>query len=193
MTRRPPSRPDETPPRDSMTGMPGGGLGTAIAAVRRVARAALWLAGAALLGGAAVWSAVREALVADDARVLVLVIVGLVLVAPPVVLGLFSFALRALADLPRRLREAPGEVRDRAAVIRRRASEVAEARSRGPFATLTGVVRLWWAAASSREMLEVLSPAALLLTPGLLAFTAVAAVAGVVEVLLGLVALLLGS
>lgn len=188
MSARPPARPEEGPAK------PGGGLARAVGALRRVARATLWLAAAALAGGVAVWWALREGLGGDEGRGVILTVAGLLLLAPPAILGLFAVALRALADMPRRLREAPGELGERAAHVRRRAAELAEARRRGPFAGLRAVARLWWAAASSREVLEVLSPAAVLLTPGLLAATAVAAVAAVIEVLLGLGALLvLGS
>ncbi|HEX2031078.1 MAG TPA: hypothetical protein VHL78_06735 [Actinomycetota bacterium] len=154
-----------------------------------MARATLWLAAAALAAGAGAWWALRGAIGDGEARGVVLAVVGVVLLAPPAVLAVFALALRALADLPRRLRGAPDEVRDRAAHIRRRAAELAEARGRGVLAGLRAVVRLWWAAASSRELLEVLSPAAVLLTPGLLALTAVAAVAAVLEIIVGLVAL----
>lgn len=152
---------------------------------RRVARLAARTALATLIAGAVVWWGVARAVGPGSA---VSILVGLALLVAPAVLGAFALGCRALAALPGRLREMPGAARARAAEIRRRAAEVAEARRRGVFRQVPGVVRLGMAVTGTREILE-LSPALVLLSPWMLGATAVAALAAVVEILAGLVAL----
>lgn len=162
-------------------------LDRATAVVRSIARAVLRLGTAALVAGAVIWWAVFRN--ADDAGPVGLTILALLLVGPPVILFLFSMALRALAALPRRFREAPGEIGDRVAQIRNRVTEVGEARRRGFVASIRSLLRLGWSVTSSREILE-LSPALVLLTPGMLVATVVSAGLAVLEILAGVVAVL---
>lgn len=146
------------------------------------------LAVLALAGGALVWWAVWKSVPSSD-RVVVLTIVGLALVAPPLILGLFGLAVRVLSGLPARLREAPGQGRERIAEARRRLAEVAEARRRGLLSGFGALVRLGWSLRSSREVLEVAGPAAVFLTPGMLAATVAAFILALAEVLAGAIAL----
>jgi hypothetical protein len=112
---------------------------------------------------------------------------GLLLAAPPILLALFVLAVRAVLALPGRLRELPTAVGSRAAEIRRRATEVGQSRTSASRAR--GTFGLLRAVSSSREVLEVLTPAAALLRPWLLIAAPFAAAAAAVEILVGLVAL----
>ena len=148
----------------------------------------LRLAVLALIGGALVWWAVWLSVPPSD-RVVVLAIVGIALIAPPLILGLFGFALRGLASLPTRLREAPGQTRERIGEARRRLAELAEARRRGFLSGLGALARLGWTLRSSREVLEVAGPAAVFLTPGMLWASVGALIAALAEVVAGAIAL----
>ena len=164
------------------------GLERATGFLRWLAGRLLRLAVLALAGGALVWWAAWGAVPPSD-RSLVLTIVGLALVAPPLILGVFGLAVLALANLPARLREAPGQARERIAEARRRLAQVAEARRRGLVSGLGALIRLGWTLRSSREVLEMAGPAAVFLTPGMLAATVAAFIAALVEVLAGVIAL----
>ena len=164
-------------------------------ALDRATRFLRWLAGRilrlavlGLAGGVLVWWAVWQAVPPTD-RLLVLTIAGIALIAPAVILGAFGLALRALAALPERLREAPGQARGMIVEARRRLAEVAEARRRGVFSGLRALVRLGWSLRSSREVLEVAGPAAIFLTPAMLAASVAAFLAALAEVLAGVIAL----
>jgi hypothetical protein len=156
--------------------------------LRWLAARILRLAVLALVAGALVWWAVFVELPSDE-RVVVPSLVGILLALPPLILGLFGFALRGLSALPGRLREAPGQARDRIVEARRRLAEVAEARRRGLVSGLGALIRLGWSLRSSREVLEIAGPAAMFLTPGMLAATVAALIAALVEVLAGVIAL----
>jgi hypothetical protein len=134
----------------------------------------------------AAWIALRGLLPAEDRSAVALVVGALLLAAPPVGLALFVLAVRAVLALPGRLRELPAAVGSRAGEIRRRAAEVGQSRTSLSRARRTfGLLR---AVSSSREVLEVLTPAAVLLRPWLLIAAPFAAAAAAVEILLGLVA-----
>jgi hypothetical protein len=156
----------------------------ASAFLRGVARSALRLAAVAFLGGVAVWWALWRGLDPGEGRIVTLVIVGILLAAPPVVLTLFVVAIRALADVPRRVREAPAGFRERAAEIRRR---VGELRTTGS-GSLGSLFAIWRAGASWRELFELVSPALFLLTPWMLLASVLAAPAAVLETVAGVVA-----
>lgn len=195
------------PARRPAPGAPGGGRRTApttvrvvqpaepwpIAAIDRasrflrgVARSVLRLAAVALLGGLAVWWALFRGVDPGEGRTTVLVVAALLLLAPPVILGLFVVAVRALADVPRRVREAPASFRQKAEEIRRRTGEIATAR--GASRSMGSLFRLWRAAASWRELLEVVSPALVLLTPAMLVASVVAALVALLEIVAGVIA-----
>jgi hypothetical protein len=154
--------------------------------LRSVARSVLRLAAVALLGGLAVWWAMFRGVDPGEGRTTVLVVAAVLLLAPPVILGLFVVAVRALADVPRRVREAPASFRQKAEEIRRRTGEVAAAR--GASRSMGSLFRLWRAAASWRELLEVVSPALVLLTPAMLAASVLAALGALLEILAGVIA-----
>ena len=154
-----------------------------------VAAGTLRLGIAALVAGVAIWWAVYRAGDPGEDRTFLLVVVGLLVLAPPAILFLFVMALRAAIALPRRLRETPAAVGERLGEIRRRMAEVGQARSRGFFQGIRSLFRLGWSVASSREVVE-LSPALVFLTPGMLVATLVAAGAAVIEILAGAIAIL---
>lgn len=167
-----------------------------VTALDQSARFLRWLAGRilrvavlALAGGALVWWAVFVNVPEAD-RIVLLIVVGILLLAPPLILGLLGLAVRGLATLPDRLREAPGQARERIVEARRRLAEVAGTRRRGLISGLGALARLGWSLRSSREVLEVAGPAAVFLTPGMLAATVVAVVAALAEILAGGLALL---
>ncbi len=163
-------------------------LDRAIGVLRGLARATLRLAAVALVAGLAVWWAVFQGGDPGEDRTVILVVLAVLLLAPPVVLLLFAVALRTLIGLPDRLREAPGAIGDRLGEIRRRMAELSEASRQGTVRAVRSLFRLGWSIASSREVLEV-SPAVVLLTPGMLVATLLAAAGAVLEILLGALAL----
>lgn len=172
-------------------GEPPRGWGSAVAAFERavvvarpVGRAAERLAIAALAGGGLMWWAVAR----RGASAAALAVVAVLALLPPAALVLFAAGIRALVGLPGRLREAPTAVRERAEVVRRRAGDLA-ASGRGPVQRMAAALRLSWALASSREILEVVGPATVLLSPWALTLAAVGAIAAVGEIVGGLVAL----
>jgi hypothetical protein len=160
-----------------------------MAFIRWLSGLILRLAGLALAAGALVWWSVYGGVPKED-RIVLLIVLGIALLAPPVFLGLLGLALRTLAALPGRLREARGQARGRIAEARRRLADVAEARRRGLLSGLGALIRLGWTLRSSREVLEVAGPAAVFLTPWMLAATVVAVIAALAEVLAGVIALL---
>jgi hypothetical protein len=164
-------------------------LDRAMAVLRGMARATLRLAAAAAIGGMAVWWAVFQGGDPREDRTVILVVVAILLAAPPAILVLFAVALRTLVALPGRLREAPGAVGDRLGEIRTRMTQLTEASRQGVLRTLRSLFRLGWSIASSREVLE-LSPAVVLLTPGMLVATVFAAAGALVEIVAGAIALM---
>jgi hypothetical protein len=177
-----PIRPRRVPPPQVTA------LDRATGFLRWLAGRILRLAVLALAAGALAWWAVFVELPSDE-RAVVPVVLGILLAIPPLILGLFGLALRGLAGLPGRLRQAPGQARERIVEARRRLAEVAEARRRGLVSGLGALVRLGWTLRSSREVLEVAGPAAVFLTPGMLAASVAAFIAALVEVLAGVIAL----
>ena len=110
-------------------------------------------------------------------------VVGIVLAAvPPVVLFLFSQALRALADLPARIRALPQTGRERAEKLNRLVHEADRARGRGRRRLPLTLWRLARAVGDSRELLAPHAAALPLLSAGFLAWTALAAAAALVEI-----------
>lgn len=164
-------------------------LDRATGILRWMARRILRLAALALACGALVWWAVYVSVPEAD-RLVVLTLLSILLLAPPLILGLFGFAVRGLAGLPGRLREGPGDARGRIIEARRRLAEVGVARRRGLISGLGALARLGWTLRSSREVLEVAGPAAVFLTPGMLVATVVSLIAALAEVLAGVIALL---
>ena len=161
----------------------------AVRFLRGLGRATIRLAAFAAIAGLVSWIALLRALSGDEATG-VLVVTAVLVLTPPAILLLFAFALRALRMIPQRLREAPGTLRDRAGEIRRAAGEIGS-RRRGFLARLRPVARLWRTVSSSRELVDEIAPAAMLLSPWMLGAAATSAVAAVVEILVGAVALVL--
>lgn len=170
---------------------------TAAAALERagavlgaVAARALRLAAVATVAGAVTWWALYLGIEPGDVRASILLVAGVLLAFPPTALVLFAVAARALASVPERIREAPGAVRHRAGEISRRAGDLADARRRGFLPRIRSLARLWWSVASVREVLRVLSPAAVLLRSTTLVAALIALPAAVLEILLGAGALI---
>jgi hypothetical protein len=156
--------------------------------LRRFSRRVAILAVAGLVGGATIGVAVVRETPADN-RLIVAVILGVVLALPPIVLGTFALAVRALVHFPQHVRESPVAVRAHAEDLGRRAREVADARSGGRLRTLVAVVRLVRTAGSPRDLVGSILPGAFLLNPARLLGTVLAAAGALVEVILGAVAL----
>ena len=132
------------------------------------------------------WFALRALLRDGDGSTVALIVAALLLALPPAVLGLLVGAIHALLALPDQLRRLPAEVGSRVGEVRRRATEVGQSRSAWSGARRSfGLLR---AAAGARDVLEVLTPAAVLLRPWLLIAAPLAVAAAAVEILLGLVA-----
>lgn len=159
-------------------------LDRAVSFLRGLARAVLRLGAAALVGGLAIWWAVLQGADPGENRTGILVVLAILLVAPPIILFLFVVAIRTLIALPQRIREAPGAVGDRLVEIRQRMARLSEARREGALPALRSLFRLGWSIATSREVVE-LSPAVVLLTPGMLVATVFATAAALLEILVG--------
>jgi hypothetical protein len=153
--------------------------------VLAVAGRVLRLAAIAALAGLVAWWALFQALDPGDVRAGALFLAGLLLAFPPVALVLFAVAARTLAALPDRIWQIPGAIGDRAAEISRRAGHLAEARRRGLVRGLPAMAGLWWSVASARDVIQVLSPAAVLLRSATLIAAAIAVPAALLEILLG--------
>jgi hypothetical protein len=160
-----------------------------VGGLRAAARAAGRLAFAGAAGGLAVWYGLYRAL-EPGPHTVVEAVLAILLLIPAGILVLFIVAVRTLIALPERLTRVPGAVLERTGEVRRRAAELSEARRRGAWASLVAGFRFLWAVVTSREVLEVLSPATVLLTPWMLVASILAAGAVVFEVLAGIVALL---
>jgi hypothetical protein len=164
-------------------------LQRAVPFLERLARAARSLALLALAGGAVIWWAVFTH-VEGEGRAVSLVLWALALLAPPAVLLAVRFALRLLIGLPDRLRQLPERARDHATELGRLAGEARRVRERGRIRTAVSLVRLWRQASASRDLLDVIGPAAFLFAPWTLVSGIVATLAAGVEVAAGVVVLL---
>lgn len=153
-----------------------------------ISRMAARLAIAAGLAGVACWALLWRELPAAEGRTALLVLAAILLLASPATLTLLVVALRGLMTLPERLRDAPAGVTSRAGEIRLRATELGQARRRGPIHALRALIRLSWAVASSREVVQ-LAPA-IVLRPWLVAASAAAAAGALLEILIGAAALI---
>jgi hypothetical protein len=145
------------------------------------------LALASLVAGAVIWWAIARG---GDIWGLGTLVLAAILLVPPVILLLFVLAIRTLMSVPDRIRQAPAAVRDRLGQVRARLREVADAGGAGIIARLRSLLRLFWAIVSSRELVEVVGPTAVLLTPGMIPATVIAAIAALLEIVAGIVALI---
>jgi hypothetical protein len=102
-------------------------------------------------------------------------------VAPPVVLFVLSEALRALSQLPRRIREMPSAARKQAAELERIVDEAGRARGFGLLRVPVIVWRLLTLPAAAREVITPYAPVLPLVSPPFLLASAVAAAAALVE------------
>jgi hypothetical protein len=176
-------------PVEGVHSRPLGAVDRALPFLRRLAGVTLRLALMALAGGAALWLVMfRE--IPPETGPTVLAVAAVLLLLPPAILLLFVVAVRTLIQLPDRVRRLPGVARPRLAEIARHTGAAGTLRQRGALQRVRSLFQLGWAVARSREVLEVLGPATVLLRPWLLLPAAMAAVAAVVEVLAGLVAAL---
>jgi hypothetical protein len=151
----------------------------------RLARSALRLAGLAVVAGAAVWWGIARAVPSGEARLPLLTLAAVLLLAPPAMLVLFVLAVRALVALPDRLRAVPGAVRERLTEIGSHAGAVTAIDRGSVWTRLRSLFRVPWSIASSREVIEVLGPWAALISPWMLPAAIVASVASLIEILLG--------
>jgi hypothetical protein len=191
MSQRPQHHSQPEGPPSERTPVPGArpsplaALERARSVLGRLAGAAGKLALVALVAGAVIWWAVFRG---EDVSGGIQVLLAVILLLPPVILLLFVVALRTLMSVPDRIRRAPAAVRDRMGEVRARLREVGE--RRGTLARLRSILALLWAIVSSRELVEVVGPSAVLLTPWMLVAAAVAAIGAVLELVVGLLALL---
>ncbi len=158
----------------------------AIIFLAKLGRLAVRLAVVALAAGIVVWLVLARSVDAGD-RAVMLTLAGLLLAAPPAILLLFSYALAALRSLPQRIREAPTAVRQRATEIQRRAGDVGA--RKGFIGGIGSIVRLWRSVASARELVQILGPAALLVTPWMLLATALAVAGALLQIVIGAIGL----
>jgi hypothetical protein len=119
----------------------------------------------------------------DDLRWLPVAVIAVIAAIPPGLLFVFSQALDALAELPGRTRAAPGALRDHGEEAQRLFGR------RGAGSVVLLPFRLLRLSAGARETLTPYAPALPLVSVPFLVATGFAALAGLVELLLGLVAL----
>jgi hypothetical protein len=139
----------------------------------------------------------RDGVPADEGELVARIVVVAAAAVPPILLLLFAAAVKALADLPRRIRGVPREAGERAEELRRLRERATTARGRTGLLrlplTLWQLVRL---GGSSRELLTPYAGVVTLLRLPFLGWTLAAAAAAAVEIVIAavlLLALLLGS
>jgi hypothetical protein len=153
----------------------------AIAVAARLVR--LYALALAVAAGIIVLALVDDGLPDTRAEWVPVVVIGAVVAIPPVVLLVFAQALRALADLPTRVRDAPAGLREH----REEAQRLLARRGLGGVVLLP--FRLLRLSAGARETLTPYAPVVPLVSVPFLAAAGFAAVAGLAVLLLGLVAL----
>jgi hypothetical protein len=161
-----------------------------VPAVARFSRGLRRLALAALAGGAVVWWALAARVITGTGRGIALVVWALVLLAPPAMLVVVSFALLQILKIPDRLAAIPGEAGQRAGDVRRLASEARQARQRSWARSAVSVIRLWRRATSSREILDVAGPVTFVFNLWTLVLSLAAMAAASVEIVAGVAMLL---
>lgn len=119
----------------------------------------------------------------DDAEWLGVAVVAAAAAAPPLLVALFAAALGALAAFPERLRNAPAGVRSHGVDAQRLFAR------RGPGSLVLLPFRLLRLGSSARETLTPYAPLLPLASVPFLAATGVAALVGLLELLLGVAAL----
>ncbi len=150
--------------------------------VRNIVRAVRRLAFAAVVGVVLIALLVAR----EDGFDAVDAVVTLLLLAPPAILLVFTRGVLELVSLPGRLQRIPGEGQERLAELARLGGEARTARPRNaPFL----LWRLRGSIGSLRDVAGVALPFRVL-TPGFLGLTAFAALACVVLVGIGLIALI---
>jgi hypothetical protein len=159
--------------------------------VNGVARSVIVFGLVVLAGAAAIWLALLGRGATGPGRPVTLSAWGVILAIPPCTLLTIGLALRLLARLPDRLAEVPDRAREHAASLGRLAGEARRIRQRGWVRSGWSVIRLWRTAAASRDLIAVAAPVAFLFSPTTLFLLFIAAAAGVVEILGGIVSLIL--
>jgi hypothetical protein len=163
-------------------------LAAVVPGVRAVARILLRLALASAVGGAVLWWLLAHRVLAGDGREAGLFMWAVALLTAPAVLAAVGMALRALAGMPDRAVALPARAQERAAVLAQLAQQVRRERRRGWFRSGMTMVRLWRAAAGSRELLDLAGPAAFLFSPLTWLAAALGAVVAVAQVAAGVIA-----
>ena len=157
------------------------------AAAARGSRRYAFVAGAAALVIAAFLF--RDGLPDSGAGWVATVVAIVLAAAPPLILFLFSEALRGLAELPARIRALPTTGREHAAELAGLAERARTARGGGLLRLPLLLWRVTRLAASSRETLLPYAPLLPLASLPFLGLTALAAAAALVEIAVALVLL----
>jgi hypothetical protein len=158
--------------------------------VEGVARSIVVYALFVLAGAAAIWWAILERSATGPGRAATLTVWAIVLAFPPAMLLTVALALRLLAGLPDRLAALPERAREHASSLGRLANEARRVRARGWLRSGASVFRLWRTAAASRDLIEIAAPVAFVFSPLTLFLLFLSAVAGIVVILGGGIALL---
>jgi hypothetical protein len=165
-------------------------LRRAVPIVEGMARAIMVYAFVTLGAGAAIWLAILDGGATGPGRPATLLVWAIVLAFPPAMLLTVALALRLLARLPDRLAELPVRTREHMSSLGRLAGEARQVRGRGWLRSGWSVIRLWRTAAASRDLIEIAAPVAFLFSPMTLFLALIAAVAGMVEILGGAIAII---
>jgi hypothetical protein len=158
--------------------------------VEGVARAITVYALVTLAAAVAIWWLIYERGATSPGRSATLLVWAIVLALPGAMLLTVAIALRLLAGLPDRLAQVPERAREHASSLGHLASEARQVRRRGWARSGWSVVRLWRAAAASKDVIGIAAPVAFLFTPMTLLLAIVAMAAGGGEILFGAIALL---
>jgi len=156
----------------------------------RVVRGLTKLAIVAAVSGATAWIAwLVDSQPSESDEWIARIVVLAIALAPPAIIFLFLAGLRELLELPDRARALPADVRARAAEVRERSRRTAE--PRGLLGALVALFRLGRLVLGSREMLTPYAAVTAALRPAIVFAALLAAVAGVVEIPVAAIALLL--
>ncbi|MGH2555291.1 MAG: hypothetical protein ACRDHO_06200 [Actinomycetota bacterium] len=146
--------------------------------VEGIARTITVFALATLAAAAAIWWLIHDRGATGPGMSATLLVWAIVLAFPGAMLLTVAIALRLLAGLPDRLAEVPERAREHASSLGHLASEARRVRRRGWVRSGWSVVRLWRAAAASKDVIGIAAPVAFLFTPMTLLLGIIATAAG---------------
>ena len=182
---------------DPAAAAPAGALGRVVAILQRVVpfaaavqRGVARLGVAALAAAAVLVYALLHGGLGDGTETGLRALATVLVLAPPVILLVFWFALRELLEVPDRIRRLPNASREHAGELGRLAGEVRSPGRSGWWRLPAHLLRMVTAANSAREALTPYAPVLAFMSVPFLISTMFAVVASLVEIPLALIVLL---